>query len=283
MSSKVSQRSLMSAIAPVRPPRLTARAALPGALLLVLFGLAVLLSLAAPGRGDDGQIYAVSINNGQDDWVYIPRASLECARDGQVSTCSVEVANRRLEVSMHYSASESRGISCRSATYDGKSVRCSATYAYTATGVGAVALLTEGLDLTAAERDLVAEGRPWWSQPDNVVAVIPYVILALALAAAAVAGFGSRAPVDNARVLLIGTGVGWLVLLVASPLLLGGDILMLLPGVFVIGPLLVLWQHRLAAPGRARAIWRAAEALVVTGFVSAAALWLFQLGAAYID
>ncbi|RLK61035.1 hypothetical protein [Actinokineospora cianjurensis] len=274
----------MSAIAPVRLGWISWRVAVPGALIVALYGIAILLALAAPGRGDDGQVYAVSVNAGQDDWVYIPRASLECARDGQESTCAVDVVGRPLSVVMTFGADESREIRCAEATYDGKAIRCEATYAYTAEGVGAVAVLPEGLDLTAEQARGIADSRPWWADPGNVTDLVPFVVAGLAAVAALVVGFGGVKPVDNGRVWVVATGVGWLVVVLTGCWMLGDlHLVLALPVLFFIGPPLVYWQYLLTQPARAPAILRAAGALAMTALASSAALFVFQLSGAYID
>ncbi|GAA2963937.1 hypothetical protein [Actinokineospora diospyrosa] len=269
----------MSVIAPVTPPRLTVRAALPGALLLALFGVLVLLTMVAPGRGDDGQLYGIAINQGEDQWVTIPRAALSCEMVGDTSTCTVEVAGRQLRASMTYTGS-SRHLSCV-AQYDGDPVSCGATYNYTSTGVGAIALIEDGLGVSAVE---LAGLAPWWTQIGDIADSGPIVVAVLAVVAAFVAGFGGRRPVNNATPLLWATGVGWALLVVASLVLLGGSVFFVIhPLVIVAGGVLVLWQWTLARPGRAQGIWRALGAFASTAFASSVALLLFMLAGAFID
>jgi hypothetical protein len=273
----------MSTCTSTGAPLLTARAALPGALLLTLFGIFAVLAVIAPGRGDDGQIYAIAVSDDQDGYIHIPRDSLFCSWANQVSTCSVEVAGRSLQASMAYGPDPGREISC-TARYGGRSIPCQATYDYTATGLGAVAVLPSGLGLTAGERDRFANSMSWGSEPEEVTAAVPIVIGALAVLAALVAGFGGRRPVVDGRYLVWVVGVGWVVTLGGGMTLVGGrPELMLHPATLAVGGLLLYWQWTLTRPGRRHGSGRAAGAFAMTVLVSATALFMVLLSGAFID
>ncbi|MBM7770070.1 hypothetical protein JOD54_000274 [Actinokineospora baliensis] len=269
----------MSVIAPVTPPRLTVRAALPGALLVILFGVLALLAAIAPGRGDDGQIYAISIDNGQPDWPTIPRSALSCEMVGDTSTCAVDIAGKPLRASMTYTGSD-RHISC-TAQYDGYPVSCGASYDYTSTGVGAVALISDDLGVSA---DDLAGVAPWWAEVGTIADAGPVLVVVLAVGFGVVAGFGGRRPVNDHRPLLWLTGIGWVVLLVGSVFLLRGHVFLLIhPILLIAGGVLVWWQWTLTRPGHVLGIWRALGAFAATALASSVALLLFMLSGAFVD
>ncbi|GLW95370.1 hypothetical protein [Actinokineospora globicatena] len=258
-------------------PRLTPRAALPGVLLLVLFGACVLLAVAAPSRGYE-QIHYVAVATDQDNWATIPRAALSCAEVDRTETCAVDVVGRRLEVLLRRGVTDGGPISC-TANYAGAPKPCDATFAYSEGGDGAVAVLSMGIGLTPAEAELL----PKWSIPAGVVAVGLGVVGLLATAAALVAGFGGRKPVDNGFTLIWTAGLGWFVLLFAALALLGGTLDALArPETVLVAVLLVVWQWTLTRPGYRLGVARAVGAFLMTAVTGVVAAYVFLIAGGFI-
>ncbi|MBM7770069.1 hypothetical protein JOD54_000273 [Actinokineospora baliensis] len=261
--------------------RFTARSALPGALLLVLFGICLVLVVTAPTREYE-QIHDVAVNNGQDNWVTLPRAALSCVQVGLVETCVVDVVGRPLEVAMTRPATETGAISC-TARYGGKPRMCEATFAYGPSGDGAAARLPAGIGLSNAEIDRLADEWPRVSLPAGLEWVPLAATGALALLAALVAGFGGRRPTDEWRAVVWTTGLGWLVLMVFAIALLGGTIDAIAhPANALVGVLLMFWQWTLTRPGYRYGIGRALGAFAVTAVATGAALFTFLVAGSFI-
>ncbi|GAA2963929.1 hypothetical protein [Actinokineospora diospyrosa] len=266
---------------PVTTSRFTARSALPGALLLALFGICLALVVTSPTREYE-QIHDIAVHNGQDAWLSLPRAAMSCVQVGLVETCVVDVVGRPLEVAMTQPASETGPISC-TARYDGKPRMCEATFAYGPSGDGAAARLPAGIGLSTAEVDRLATETPRLSLPAGPRRFLVVATGSLAVIAALVAGYGGRRPTEEPRTLVWTTGLGWLVLLVFATALLGGSLnaVVLFAASFA-GVLLVFWQWTLTRPGLRHGLGRAAGAFAVTAVTSSVALYAFLLAGAFI-
>ncbi|SER83150.1 hypothetical protein [Actinokineospora terrae] len=259
--------------------RFTARSSLPGALLLALFGACLLLALFAPSREYE-QIHYVAVDHGQDTWTNIPRAALACAELDRVETCVVDVAGRRLEVVLRRGLTDGGPISC-TARYADKPKPCDATFAYSEGGDGAVAVLSSGIGLTAAEVDQITDAG--WSIPSNVAWVAISAVVGLAVLAALVAGLGGTRPIEDGHPLVWTAGLGWFVLLFFAVSMLGGTLDALAhPVVVVVGVLLMCWQLALAKPGHRLGAGRAAVAFVMTALTTSVALFVFLRAGAFL-
>ncbi|RLK61036.1 hypothetical protein [Actinokineospora cianjurensis] len=261
--------------------RFTARSSLPGALLLTLFGACLLLALFAPSREYE-QIHYVAVDHGQDTWTNIPRAALACAELNRVETCVVDVVGRRLEVVLRRGLTDGGPISC-TASYADKPKPCDATFAYSEGGDGAVAVLSSGIGLTAAEVDQLTDILPGRSIPSDVAWVAISAVVGLAVLAALVAGFGGAHAIEDGQPRVWTAGLGWFVLLFFAISVLGGTLdALAYPVVVVVGVLLMCWQVALAKPGHRLGVGRAVVAFLMTALTTSVALFVFLRAGAFL-
>ncbi|GAA3017385.1 hypothetical protein [Actinokineospora globicatena] len=264
------------------PPGVTARALVPGGLLVLLFLAVGVLALLAPRTGDDADISEIHIALGSVHDMTVPHEVLECARQDRTATCTVDILGEPLRVAMTHGGTDGDRYASCSATYAGRSTSCAPSYAmdpdYT---VGAY---LPGLDLTPEEFELAADQVvPWWRFQEGGHILLPVVVFVLPLVAALVVGFTGRTRAAEAPLLMMATAVGWFALLVfATAVHTDRMIDLLIPAAVIGGITVVAWQWALTRPGWRTGFARGLETLVLSGLTCVTAMVFVLLGGATI-
>ncbi|WP_026424565.1 hypothetical protein [Actinokineospora inagensis] len=279
----------MSVTRPVVLPRFTVRVAVPIGVLVVLAGVLLLATTIAPSMVDR-EIYQVVLQtDGDETGAVIPYESLDCTRQDATATCTTKALGTPLQLTMTYLSDNAMEAKC-SAVYKSEPFGCEAMIGDYGHESSSAFLRVRELGLTTAQLDQVNADLPWWRDGEQRDTAVFVIVGGLALVAALVSGFAAPRPADEPRLLVWTVGVGWVLLVTCTGILLaprsmwnpGSLLLFANPVTMLPGGLLMYWQWTQAQPGRT-AVGRAAGSFAVTAVVSGIALFLLQLTGGFID
>ncbi|MGH3926111.1 MAG: hypothetical protein ACRDTT_25165 [Pseudonocardiaceae bacterium] len=264
---------------------------LPLALIITMFGMAVLIAQVAPSRETSG-VYQVIV--GEDPTQFrLARESLTCNRNGDTATCTAPVAGQQLTIDVQYRGPASVWDSTCTARHGNRPVSCSPQVTDRQASVSV--LISDQLDVTEPELSRLRDAVPWWrtgSEPIADLALLCALIGAVVGVTAYLLSGRTRTPAGEWRFpIAVGTGVLGLALFVAGGLLIapGRAVWLLIAWgapVWVALTMLMAWQYQLGGAGghgRARRWADAIGAAIVTAFYIAATMLVFLLESGFID
>lgn len=253
----------------------------PLAVVLVLFGIAVLLAQVAPGRVSTG-LYQVVVWEGMEN-VVIPTESLTCGRSGDLATCTAQVGAERLTVELRYTGVAEPG-GCV-AKYGEHAIPCARQMGYYGHASNTVWLY--GLGLSSAQRSELAAAAPWWRVERELVTVGMVVIGALGVLAGA-ATFLLRRRVRTVSswprvAVVLGTAIIGVGLFFVTGPLLGNALAPLgIVGLVAVAAL-VAWQCEVTGQPLRGRIGSAVVAGGATMMFSGVAMLVFGLQSGFLD
>jgi hypothetical protein len=253
----------------------------PVAVVLVLFGVALLMARVSPGRVSTG-VYQVVVWEGMEH-VVIPAESLTCGRSGGVTTCTAPVGADRLTVELAYSGVAEPG-GC-AAEYRDRVVSCARQMGFY--GHASNTLWLHGLGLSPAQRAALAADVPWWRVERELMTAGMIGIGALGVLAGVVTFLLRRrvrvVPSWPRAAVVAGTAAVGMGLFFASGPLLGNPMRAL--GIVALLPLaaLVAWQLEATGPPLVGRLRSAVIAGAATVFYSGCAVLIFGLQSGFLD
>jgi hypothetical protein len=260
------------------------------ALIIVLFGVAVLLAQIAPSRVTSG-VYQVTVGEGADQFT-IPTESLTCGRIGATATCTTPVSAHQLRIDVRYLDADIVGPSSCTARYDERSVSCESAFGDYGHASHSVRI-SDGLGVTGAELAGLRAAVPWWRSGYGVEIAAKVLICTLSIAAGVATYLLRRrarpVPAEWRSPVVIGTGVLALGLFVASGLVLdmhNAWVLVLSPFTVLAAGVLTAWQGQLSGMGarhNGRPWPDAIGAVLAVALYTTVAMFAFLLQSAFID
>jgi hypothetical protein len=259
---------------------------LPVALVVVLFGVAVLFALVAPGKVTGG-VFQVTTPR-----FVIPAEALTCARTGDDATCTTPVGERVLTIDIHYFGVHAAEPSTCAARLGDGSVPCASRMGDYGHGSHSV-WIKDDLGLSSAHVAELRDAVPWWRMRSERDAVLLALIGTLGAAAGVTAFLLRRrarlVPPDRRVPVIAGTVLLSPVLFAATGLLFSLPEGIEQSPLFAVSPfsmlaalMLVGWQWQLAG-GRGGRVVSAITATVVVTCYTGMAMLVFLLQSGFED
>lgn len=133
---------------------------LPLALIITVFGVAVLIAQVAPSRVTSG-VYQVTVGEGPTQF-RLATESLTCSRTGDTATCTAPVAGQQLTIDIEYRGFDMPVIeSTCTARHSDRPVPCTsmlAGYGHASNSVS----ISDSLGVTEPELTRLRDALPWW-------------------------------------------------------------------------------------------------------------------------
>ncbi len=261
---------------------------LPLALIITMFGVAVLIALVASSRVTSG-VYQVIAGEGAGEF-RLAVESLTCRQTGDTSTCTAPVAGQQLTIDVKYPDPASFENSSCTARYGSRPVSC---LTRVIGGQAPVSVsIPDQLGVTEPELTRLRDAVPWWRTGGGPSLADVALLCGLTATAAGVTTYllNKRARPQEARwrsSVAAGTGVLGLALLIASILVLAPSRIIDIPPILVITPAptasacMGAWQYQLGGAGghgRARRWVYAIGAAIVTALYTATFVVLLFYG-----
>lgn len=267
---------------------------LPLALIITVFGVAVLIAQVAPSRVTSG-VYQVSVGEGPTQFT-LATESLTCSRAGNTATCTAPVTGRPLTVDITYRDPASVWDSTCTARHGDRPVPCltHVNDGNASTSVG----ISDSLGVTEPELTRLRDALPWWRtghEPSLTDMALLCVLISVTMGVTAYLLSKRTRPQETAWRFPIATGIGILgiallaigSLIIAEPTT-GHPALIMLMNPLTVAALaaLMVWQYQVCEAGglgRARRWAHAISATIATTLYTAPAIFLFLLFSGFID
>ncbi len=262
---------------------------LPLALIITMFGVAVLIAQIAPGRVTSG-VYQVTVGEGAAQFT-LATESLTCSRIGNTATCAAPVAGRQLTVDLRYGDFESpiQSSTC-TARHGDRPVSCTSMmgdYGHASNSVW----IADQLGVTEPELTRLRDAVPWWrtvyGPPIGALVLLCVLAAAAGVTAYLLSGRTRPQAAEWRFPIAAGTGLLGLALFVAGSLVIASDRSIILqspiaPGspMLFASAMLMAWQYQLGGAGghgRGRRWAYAIGAAIATAFCIAGAMFVFLL------
>ncbi len=266
---------------------------LPLALIITLFGVAVLIAQVAPSRVTSG-VYQVTVGEGPTQF-RLATESLTCNRTGDTATCTAPVAGQQLTVDITYRNPASVWDSTCTARHGDRPVPCTTQvdYGHASASVG----ISDSLGVTEPELTRLRDALPWWrtgNEPSLTDMALLCVLTGAAMGVAAYLLSKRTRPQATAWRFPIaaGTGILGLTLLAVGNLIIAPDkgnfvLFILMHSVPVVASAaLGAWQYQVFGAGGhnlARRWMNAISATIATTLYTIPAIFLFLLSSGFID
>ncbi len=266
---------------------------LPLALIIAMFGVAVLIAQGAPSRMTSG-VYEVIVGEGAGQF-RLATESLTCSRIGDTATCTAPVAGQQLTIDVKYPDPGSRLDSTCTGRHGDRPVSCMPYFSDSEQAHASVWIFDQ-LGVTEPELTRLRDAEPWWRTGSEPPIADVALLCALTGAAAGVTTYllNKRARPQAApwqSPIAAGTGFLGLTLLVTGILVITPSqsidilfVVLLFTPAATASAAMGAWQYQLVGAGghgRARRWVYAIGAAIVTALYTAT--FVFLLFSGFVD
>ncbi len=268
---------------------------LPLALIITVFGMAVLIAQVAPSRVTSG-VYQVTVGEGPTQF-RLATESLTCSRTGNAATCTAPVAGQQLTIDIEYRGFDMpiKESTC-TARHGDRPVPCTsglAGYGHASNSVS----ISDSLGVTEPELTRLRDALPWWrtgNEPSLADMALLCVLTGATVGVAAYLLSKRTRPQATAWRFPIATGTGLLGLavlatgnLIIAPNTGSPVLIMLMHSIPVTASVaLAAWQYQACGArghGRVRRWMHAISATIATTVYTAPAIFVFLLFSGFVD